>query len=406
MPGVWPTDCGRPGRRSTSRPRARSRLNEAERDRIADALRLAQRLGGEVGDHPRAGRGGCGPRLCPRPTTSPISSSPNRGAPRWREVLLGSLRSATDPPRRRHQHPCHRGAARTPRRAAGPDADKTERTAISLAIPGLSGEPAGSWRRRSASGWRCSEFLAVSNIALVFLTAILVGAIGYGLWPSLFACVVSVLAYNFFFLPPLYTFTIADPENVVALFFFAVVALIASNLAARMRGAGDRRPAARQDHRGSLPVQPQARRRGDPGRSALGDGAPDRADAQGPGRAAAAAKMGRVTVRAGFPPEDSSTRPISPRPNGAGRTTMRPAAAPIRCPAPSGCSCRCTPGAGRSASSASTATKPGPLLTPDQQRLLDALADQAALAIERVNLGRDSTARGWRPRPTGCARPC
>ena len=44
------------------------------------------------------------------------------------------------------------------------------------------------------------------------------------------------LAYNFFFLPPLYTFTIADPENVVALFFFTVVAVVASNLAARVRG--------------------------------------------------------------------------------------------------------------------------------------------------------------------------
>ena len=57
----------------------------------------------------------------------------------------------------------------------------------------------------------------------------------YGLWPSLFASLVSVLAYNFFFLPPLYTFTIADPENVVALFFFAVAAVIASNLTARVR---------------------------------------------------------------------------------------------------------------------------------------------------------------------------
>ena len=57
----------------------------------------------------------------------------------------------------------------------------------------------------------------------------------YGLWPSLFACVVSMLAYNFFFLPPLYTFTIADPENVIALFFFFVVAVIASNLTARVR---------------------------------------------------------------------------------------------------------------------------------------------------------------------------
>ncbi len=67
------------------------------------------------------------------------------------------------------------------------------------------------------------------------LIAVLASAVTYGLWASLFACLVSVLAYNFFFLPPLYTFTIADPENVVTLFFFTVVALIASNLAARVR---------------------------------------------------------------------------------------------------------------------------------------------------------------------------
>ena len=44
-----------------------------------------------------------------------------------------------------------------------------------------------------------------------------------------------MLTFNFFFLPPLYTFTIAEPENVVALFFFLVVAFIASNLTARVR---------------------------------------------------------------------------------------------------------------------------------------------------------------------------
>src|SRR5207248_2298916 len=75
----------------------------------------------------------------------------------------------------------------------------------------------------------------VQSIALVFLMAVLGAAIAWGLLPALSACLVSVLAYNFFFLPPLYTFTIADPENVVALFFFAVVAIIASNLAARVR---------------------------------------------------------------------------------------------------------------------------------------------------------------------------
>ena len=60
-------------------------------------------------------------------------------------------------------------------------------------------------------------------------------AIAYGLWPALLACVVSVLAYNFFFLPPLYTFTITDPENVVTLFFFTLTAVVTSNLTARVR---------------------------------------------------------------------------------------------------------------------------------------------------------------------------
>ena len=62
--------------------------------------------------------------------------------------------------------------------------------------------------------------LGVSNLAQVFLIAVLASAVTYGLWASLFACLISVLSYNFFFLPPLYTFTIADPENVVVLFFF------------------------------------------------------------------------------------------------------------------------------------------------------------------------------------------
>src|SRR5208282_6182270 len=60
-------------------------------------------------------------------------------------------------------------------------------------------------------------------------------AVAYGLWPSLFAVLLSVLAYNFFFLPPIYTFTISDPANVVALLFFGIVAALTSNLTARTR---------------------------------------------------------------------------------------------------------------------------------------------------------------------------
>ena len=55
------------------------------------------------------------------------------------------------------------------------------------------------------------------------------------LLPSLVASVAASLCYNFFFLPPIYTFTITDPTNVAAFVTFTVVAVIVSNIAARMR---------------------------------------------------------------------------------------------------------------------------------------------------------------------------
>jgi two-component system sensor histidine kinase KdpD len=69
----------------------------------------------------------------------------------------------------------------------------------------------------------------------VFLMAVLASAIAWGLRPALLACLLSVLVINFFFIPPIYTFTISDPENVVALFFFALVAVVVSNLTAATR---------------------------------------------------------------------------------------------------------------------------------------------------------------------------
>lgn len=75
----------------------------------------------------------------------------------------------------------------------------------------------------------------VGNVSLAFLTGILGVAVAYGLGPSLWASILGMLCVNFFFLPPLYTLTIAAPDNVVALFFFFATALIASNLGARVR---------------------------------------------------------------------------------------------------------------------------------------------------------------------------
>ena len=73
----------------------------------------------------------------------------------------------------------------------------------------------------------------------MFLTAVVGVAARYGLWPSLLASVAASLCYNFFFLPPVYTFTITDPTNVAAFFFFMLIALLVSNVAARVRSQAD-----------------------------------------------------------------------------------------------------------------------------------------------------------------------
>jgi two-component system sensor histidine kinase KdpD len=77
----------------------------------------------------------------------------------------------------------------------------------------------------------------IENVDLVFLPPIIAIAIRHGFWPSLVACLLSALAYNFFFYPPAYGLTVADPANIATVFFFLVVALITSHLASRARDA-------------------------------------------------------------------------------------------------------------------------------------------------------------------------
>src|SRR5262249_59152056 len=71
-------------------------------------------------------------------------------------------------------------------------------------------------------------WLGIENVDLVFLTAVVGVAVRYGLLPSLVASIAASLCYNFFFLPPIYTFTITDPTNVGAFFFFIVMAALLS----------------------------------------------------------------------------------------------------------------------------------------------------------------------------------
>jgi two-component system sensor histidine kinase KdpD len=366
------------------------RLDEAARDRIAECQRLAQRLGGEAVTVPATDvTQGLIDYAHDNNFTHVVIAKSRRS--RWSELWRGSnthrlIRRAGD---------IHVHVIAEPQREAGRKMAATEEVVsetVAARPPAFDARPyIGSLGMVGVAllvGIGLQQWLAVSNVALVFLTAVLGSAIAYGLWPSLFACLASVLAYNFFFLPPLYTFTIADPENVVALFFFAVVAVIASNLAARMR---DQAVSARQRAKTTEDLYLFSRKLA----------AVVTLDELLWATAYQIALMLKVrvvlllpegesiAVRAGYPPEDLLDEADlaaakwcwqNNRPAGRDADTLpgtRRLFLPIRT------------GRGAVGVVGIDNDDPGPLLTPDQRRLLDALSDQTALAIERVNLADD-----------------
>jgi two-component system sensor histidine kinase KdpD len=85
-----------------------------------------------------------------------------------------------------------------------------------------------------------------TTTALFLLMMVLGAATWWGLGESIFVSLAGVLIFNYFFLPPMGTLTIADPENWVALFAFLVTAVTASQLSASARNKA-REALARKD---------------------------------------------------------------------------------------------------------------------------------------------------------------
>jgi two-component system, OmpR family, sensor histidine kinase KdpD len=80
-----------------------------------------------------------------------------------------------------------------------------------------------------------TKLTPIPNLSIVFLLAVLLTAVSFGIWPAIYASGLSFLAYNFFFIEPIYTFTIAEPYELLALVIFLVVAVVTSALAGRVR---------------------------------------------------------------------------------------------------------------------------------------------------------------------------
>jgi two-component system sensor histidine kinase KdpD len=231
-------------------------------------------------------------------------------------------------------------------------------------------------------------WFGIENVDLVFLTAVVGVAARYGLGPSLLASIMASLCYNFFFMPPIYTFTITDPTNVAAFFFFMLIAVLVSNVAARVRIQAD---TAIGRIRSTEQLYAFSRKLA--GTATLDDVLWATAY-----QAALMLKVrvvlllpqdGRLAVMAGYPPEDqlddadlaaASWAWSNDRPAGRGSDTL-PGAKRLFLPMRTG--------RGLIGVIGIDDDRTGPLLTPDQRRLLDALVDQGALAIERVLLVED-----------------
>ncbi len=86
-----------------------------------------------------------------------------------------------------------------------------------------------------------------TTVALVMLLVVLFVAASWGSRPAIVASVLGVLGLNFFFLPPVGTLTIADPDNWVALIVFLITAVTAGQLSANARRRADEAEAGRRE---------------------------------------------------------------------------------------------------------------------------------------------------------------
>jgi two-component system sensor histidine kinase KdpD len=359
-------------------------LTEEERDRIADTLRLAEALGGEAVTTPGSDRNIADDVIAyahAHNVTQIIVGKSTRS--RWFEMLHGSV--VRDLVRRSGNISVHVIAGE--QLPGQPIPKKTVRTSDRDDV--FDPRPYLFALMAVAAALGCAElvdyWVGVENVDLVFLTAVVGVAVRFGLWPSLSASLASALCYNFFFLPPIYTFTITDPHNIAAFALFTLVAVIVSNVAARGRMQA---------------VTAQARVRTVESlhsfsRKLASAGTLDDVLWATAYQTALMLKVrvvlllpsyGVITVKAGYPPEDTLDDADlaaakwsfeNDRAAGRGSDTL-PGAKRLFLPMHTG--------RGAIGVVGIDSDKTGPLLTPEQRRLLDALMDQGALAIERVQL--------------------
>jgi two-component system sensor histidine kinase KdpD len=205
-----------------------SRLSDKDLEQLSQTLNLVEQLGGETATL-------SGPSLADelihyarsRNVTKIIVGKPNR--PRWKEWLRGSL------------------VYELTRKCGDIDiyvitGDPEKRSATAAAEPAQSASTANDYLASllmvlacTLVSWPLSELrVATTNLIMVYLLGIVFIATRFGRGPSVLASLLSVAAFDFFFIPPVFTFAVQDTQY---LFTFAVMlgtALTISTLTTRV----------------------------------------------------------------------------------------------------------------------------------------------------------------------------
>ncbi len=356
-----------------------ARLSDAERGRIAETMRLAARLGAETASLP-------GDRVAAtvlayareQNVTQIVVGKAKR--PWLFEAVFGSVvRDLID-------HAETIAIYVVPEEGAG--AQKRPLGALSL-WPALT--PLGVLQSAvltAAATLACyplDAFISVSNLTLVYLAAVLISALTRGLWVGLLTGLFSALAYNWFYTEPRHTFTVASAENVLAIIAFSGVATLVSLLAARAR---EQTQAARDEAKTSRELLGLAK--------GLASVASENEVAQTSAAFTARAFDAECAVFARVGVNDLRLAGAAPAAAALNEADMAAAKWTADKGAPAGRGADTLPGArwlfipmrtARLFAGVLAIARDAPL-TPSERRRLDAMADQAATALERAHIAR------------------
>ncbi|WP_043746451.1 sensor histidine kinase [Paramagnetospirillum magneticum] len=357
-------------------------LPEADKDRVAAAMRLAAQLGGETahlqGDDVVAVVLAC---AAERNATQIVV-----GRPRRLRLLDHFAATVTD-------RLVERGGAFNVL-VVGDDSEDARKVPKPTAVqpepqdwPGLALALAAAGAA-TGLGFAIDLWLSVASISVAYLLAVMVVAMWIGLRPGILASVASFLAFNFFFTEPRFTFAVSDVQNLLTLAFFLIAAFIVSGMASRLRAQVQ---ASRESARRTVNLY-------EFGRKVTGAATQDDvlwavvhhvADTIRGRSLVLMPVEGRLSVMAGYPPEDHLDDKSAAaaewawshgKPAGRGSATL-PAALWLFLPLRTGRSAVGVLGVQMS--------EDADLPSPAQMRLLETLADQAAVAIERTTLVSD-----------------